>query len=258
MDSELLEKAFRIHQRLCNLPKDESVKGMYGKSPQGNSNATGNASDFVVAEDTSRYDGVGFQFDRGGSPRLVHLGDLVVHGDLTGKWLAKVARGLGCKKPVHDLIVVGNLKVLGDLFDDVGLGLSVSGDVACNFLDSGRGHKEVLGNLTSIFGILGRGNDGVLKVGGVVDAPYIVVDDQQMPRTAQCEYIYIEGAEGFDAESVGIGRCTGAKHGWGWHYYEDPASYLKPEVLSEDDGFDPYGFFDLVKSGLNPFLSPSP
>ncbi|MEO3711540.1 hypothetical protein [Roseateles flavus] len=257
MENELLEKAFRIHQRLCNLEKDESAKGAGGKPPQANSNVAGHAAGFMVAEDGSSYEELGFLIDRGASPRLVHLGDLTVQGDITGKWLAKISRSLGCKKPVHDLIVVGNLKVLGDLIDDVGLGLSVSGDVACNFLDSGRGHKEVLGNLTSIFGILGRGNDGMLKVGGVVNAPYIVVDDQQMPRTAQCEYIYIEGAEGFEAESVGIGRSTGAKHGWGWHYYDDPQSYLKPEVLSEEDGFDPYGFFDLVKSGLNPFLPPS-
>jgi hypothetical protein len=244
---ELFERSERIIEAIRS--RMASVKPMAGPLRKGDHRL------LRLDEASERYP---FEFLRslaqthGGTEVLVIEGDVVGKVDIDLAWVRKCARAKGKPLPLG-LVIDGNVDIDGDVLDVSRgcLNLFVTGSTACDYLHSQDGWIEVLGDLDAKYGICGEYNDGSLRVGGKLLAPYIIAGDHDMPREADCEYIYIEGRNG--SEEIAIGKCKGSGWGWGWHYFDESNSFLSAEVWEDEEAFNVDSFFGMVRRGANPF-----
>lgn len=187
---------------------------------------------------------------------LHYKGDLHIKGDLDNEWFEKQRQDVRWENDLYGMLVEGSLIVDGDVNVDMPV-LTVTQDIICDYLYSGDGHTLISGNAKVKYGIYGHYNDGCLTVSGKLITPYIVADDHDMPRkSAEGEYIYIEGGDYAEMDSVAIGKSADSGLGWGWDYFADSSRLFSYAVFMEDEGnmvFSVSDFFHLVKSGKNPF-----
>jgi hypothetical protein len=185
---------------------------------------------------------------------------LIVHGnvegtlDISSAWFKKQAKRMKLKTVPFLIIVDGDVNINGDVLEErhKHSSLLVTGNVSCDYLLSGDGRIEIRGDLEATFGVCGQGNDGSLKVGGNLRTPYIVAGDHDMPREADCEWIYVEASDG--SEEIGVGTSRGSGWGWDWNYFEDSNSLVSAEVWDDNPAFSVDAFFSIVRRGENPLI----
>lgn len=187
---------------------------------------------------------------------------LLIKGDITGSvtlnrtWMRRVAAKFKLGGDPACVLVDGAIDIEGDILDSfrAAWSLLVTGRVSCEYLESRNGYMEIQGDLRATYGICGEYNDGSLTVGGQLLTPYIVANDHQMPRQAQEESIYLEAGDGMD--EIAIGQSTGSGWGWDWNYFDESNALVSEDVWDEDGSFSTAAFFDMVRKGVNPFVSP--
>jgi hypothetical protein len=187
---------------------------------------------------------------------LIIQGNVNAKLDIKTAWLKKTVTKMKLKTMPFCVIVDGSVNIDGDVLDERHkyLNLLVTGNISCDYLLSSDGRIEILGDLEAKYGICGQYNDGSLKVGGKLLSPYIVAGDHDMPREADCEWIYIEASDGND--EIYVGSNTGSGSGWDWNYFDDSNALLSPQVWQDGESFDTAAFFKIVRRGENPFAKP--
>jgi hypothetical protein len=238
-----LKKAAEIYKNL---------HGQSGFSTPPDYLSTGFNKELITHADAVKKYGIPDYYDPKNLILVIH-GNVLVKGDINTGWLRDQLKDMKRKLPVYGVIIDGNLFVEGEVVDDDYLILFVQKDLICNYLFSYNGLIDVGGNLYSRYGIEGEYNDGVLAVSGKVFTPYIIADDHDMPRSADGMFIYIEGGNGTEKESVVVGKSTGSGYGWGWEYFENSPHLFDPGVWTKEDYFSTDAFFEMVSSGKNPF-----
>lgn len=179
---------------------------------------------------------------------LLIKGDVHLKGSINNAWLKDQLIGMSWKNNLFGLIIDGNLTVEGDLIDDEYMELFVIRDLTCDYVFSYNGIIEIKGDAYIKYGIYGKYNDGSMDVCGKLNTPYLVSDGHSMPREAEGDFIFIEGGDETDRDSIVIddGRES--------DYYEDSQKLLVPAVWDEEDIFSVSTFFDMVRKGENPFI----
>lgn len=186
---------------------------------------------------------------------LLIKGDVYVKGSLDNAWFNNQLMGMSWTNTLYGMIIDGSLTVDGDVIDDEYLELFVTQNLTCDYVFSYNGTIEITGDANIKYGIYGEYNDGSLTVYGKVNTPYLIASDHSMPREAEGDFIYIEGGNGTDRESIAIGESKGSGWGWGWNYYENSPKLLAPALWNEEDEFSADIFFAMVRKGENPFVN---
>lgn len=247
-EKELFQKSERITKHIkSRLVSDEKPT---------KSNETAEYSCVTVSEAYNQYS---FEYlweckeTYSDSLALIIKGNVNAKLDVKTAWVKRIATKMKLKKMPFCVIVDGSIDIDGDVRDErhTYLNLLVTGNLSCDYLLSSDGRIEVLGDLDAKYGICGQYNDGSLKVGGKLLSPYIVAGDHDMPREADCEWIYIEASDGND--EIYVGKSKGSGSGWDWNYFDDSNALLSPEVWQDGEAFDTAAFFNIVRRGENPF-----
>jgi hypothetical protein len=178
---------------------------------------------------------------------LVMKGDLHTKGPVDQAWLHRQLAGMTWKNRLYGVVIDGNLILDGDVIDDEYIELFVQQDLVCDHIFSGNGIIEIKGNATVRYGIYGEYNDGSMDVYGKLITPYLVRYDHSMPRTAEGEFIYIDGGNGTERESISISTDQ-------FNYDEDAQRFLSPAVWNNNDEFSADVFFEIIRKGENPFI----
>lgn len=247
-EKAFLEKASRvqqqIHKSLENWKVADPAKNTFQKS-------------FMSYEEARKTYGTQQSSLRKGALVLVLQGDVHIDGDLNKTWFNNQIKDLPRNDNLNGLLIIGDLFVNGDILDEHYLKLAVTGSVWCDYLFSYDGSTEILKDLHTKYGMYGKYNDGYLWVNGKVNAPYIIAQDHDMPRSSDnLEFVYIEGGDEDEQDSLGIGKSKGSGWGWDWDYYENSEKLLSASVWDENREFSTQRFFEIVKNGENPFIEP--
>lgn len=177
---------------------------------------------------------------------LVFDGDLSLSGGtINSAWLKDKFNEAGGKNNARAMFVNGNLSIGGDIIDDDCLFLQVAKDTACNYLHSQDGVIAIGGNLTTLWGISGEYNDGMLQVFGKTQAPYIVSNDHTMPDHGASECVYV--LDGRIGQSY-----SGALEGW--EFFENSELMFKDGICEDEHQINISAFFEFVKKGVNPLV----
>lgn len=177
---------------------------------------------------------------------LVFDGDLTLNNDLTSYWVNELFQKAGSENHLQAMFVNGNLSVAGDILDNEYLYLQVAGDVYCDYVFCQYGRICVQGNLTTLLGVAGDYQDGMVIAQNENSIPYLVSNFQYINR------IKI-GSECIVIEDGGIGETYYEAAGR-WLRFEDSPLMLKDDVLPNSI-VDVKVFFDYVKRGENPLIS---
>lgn len=190
---------------------------------------------------------------------LTFHGDLALNGDLNPAWLQQHATAAGAALPAH-IIIDGNLTLHGALHGGDGLQLTVHGNVHADSLILANSRIDIHGELHSALGIYGEDPAGALQVGGALHTPYLLTNDNPMPRRAASEHIYLNhgnigympaSTDGPDAFPIDDHIERGAHD---WYYFKNSPRMLLPEACDENGAFAPARFRALIASGENPFI----
>lgn len=185
---------------------------------------------------------------------LVLNGDVIVKGTLDNQWISDQWASLKQKKKTFGLVITGNLIIDGYLIDDEYIQIRVMKNLWCHYLYSYNGGIVISGDAHIKYGVYGEYNDGYLNINGKFFTPYIIADDHDMPRTAEGNFIYIEGGNGNPKDEINVGSSKGSGYGWDWDYFEDSSKLFIKGVWTDQDLFSEDQFFDLVMNGKNPFV----
>lgn len=155
---------------------------------------------------------------------------------------------------VEGVLFMDNLYINGNLNDDRdGMLLQVANNLYMNgFAFSCDGVIIIKGDAHIQYGICGEYNDGSITIEGKLYTPYLLANDHAMPRSCGQESIYIEG--GAEKETIAIGKSDDGSYGWGWRYFKSSYRLFNDDVWDDDDEFTVTTFFQLVRSGKNPFI----
>lgn len=242
-----LQKAERIQQSISQQKKEKLAAKRNFSVPLPK-------KEIVDIEIARKKYGVNDQHTIDGSMLIFH-GDVYVDGDLNDAWFNKQLKDMKYED-LYGTIVLGNLYVNGSIIDDNYLYLIVQKNTEADYVESQDGLMFFNGDLKSLYGIYGEYNDGWLDVAGKVFSPYLIADDHAMPREASNEFIYVEGGNHSERNSMLIGKQTGSGIAWDWIYYEPSAHLFSNNVwLAKTDEFSVKQFFDLVRNGENPFVA---
>jgi tetratricopeptide (TPR) repeat protein len=248
-EKRFLEKAVRILSALKNQVASDAAK-----KSKGNNELVPGKKIISYAEAKKTYN---LTIDREADASvLLFTGDVRVIGNLNDEWFERQLDGMSWQNYLYGMIIDGDLFIEGDLVDDNYMELTVVGNLSCNYIFSENGAISIFGDAQVTYGIYGEYNDGFLEIYGTLKTPYLIADDHSMPRNADGDFIYIEGGNGVERESIGIGKSTGSGWGWGWDYFEDSDKLFSHKVWNEYDEFSVEKFFELVRNGENPFITP--
>ncbi|HEU4497564.1 MAG TPA: hypothetical protein VFR70_10975 [Flavobacterium sp.] len=199
-------------------------------------------------------------------PVLLLNGDVCVAGNLDGAWVERQLESMDLNDKQQKSLVLnnytvviaitGNLTVENAVIDDDWLQLTVAGNLTCDYVHSKNGVIQIEGSASITYGVYGYYNDGLFEVDGKVFAPYLIAHDHCMPRSAEGDFIYVEGGNGTEKENIEVGRSEGSGIAWDWYYYENSAQLFSPKVWDEQEEFSVDNFFGIVRNGENPFIDP--
>ncbi|MBD1433740.1 hypothetical protein H8B06_12950 [Sphingobacterium sp. DN00404] len=191
------------------------------------------------------------------STYLLFLGDLHVQGPLTMEWVFRQADELEGPKNIYGIIVDGDLLVNGDILDENYLHLYVLGNLQCDYFHSYNGQQIIKGDAHIHHGIYGQYNDGQLDIYGKLHTPYILVDDHNMPSSAEGNFVHMQVSDHASRYEVTVGIHPNKEWPWIWEYFEDSQKLFAPDFWTEQDTFSVDRFLAYIKKGKNPFVSPT-
>ncbi|PJK09489.1 hypothetical protein CO614_09860 [Lysobacteraceae bacterium NML120232] len=253
--SEPVEKASRIHQNLHSYravtTQDEQIPGK---------------SISTLYEVQKKYHREAFSWLLDAPPPILVLeGDTHINGNLDIGWI-QVQFSEASSTPA--LLVAGNLSVDGDIACG-DMQLEVLGDMSCHLLDFSRSSISVHGELRASYGIRFDSADSQLEYGSLmlkhnIKAPYLVCDwpdiyleDLVYPSqyTDFNHSLMIACTESRSKNATFMMKAPEKKNAWAVAI-ADSWQLLQPEVWDEEGNFSPTQFFQLVRQGKNPFITP--
>jgi hypothetical protein len=248
-EKEFLRKAERITQEISRrIIQDANIERTWSDAPQQKEimRIDEAAKKYMLHELRNHHE------DKNAVTLIIH-GDVCMKGNMDKAWVKKQLKNMTWKGQLSGAVIDGNVVLDGDVIDDDYLELFITKSLECSYLYSENGWIEIHGDLKAKFGIYGEYNDGRLQVKGKVYSPYLIASDHDMPRSAEGEFIHMEGGKGTEKEYLGIGSTKGSGWGWNWNYYENSHELLLPGVWDKEGGFDVDKFFEIVRQGKNPF-----
>lgn len=190
------------------------------------------------------------------SAYVLFKGDLRVQGPLTMQWVFSQADELSKRQNIYGMIVDGDLTVNGDILDDNYLYLFVRGNLQCDYFFSYNATQIIRGDAVIRLGIYGEYNDGQLDVYGKLHTPYLISNDHAMPDRAEGDFIHLSAGDQNSRYDIAVGRQINPEWSWQWDYFDDSHKLFSPDFWTEQDRFSVEKFFELVRTGRNPFAEP--